>query len=274
MKRKWSLIAAILIIGTILITQIPREADAKGTSASAFHVQGNVLVEYTGTDTEVMIPKNVEVIGKSAFENNHYIEKVIIPSNVKEVEPYAFWGCDYLTTVIGCEGLSEYGDYSFANCASLTTFPIPENIERIGLMAFADDHSLNSINIPYTVWQIHDTAFDGCSKLNLIVIKGTEGERFASVFEEKKKEMPEYDSVIPKETKAPESTIVETTNEKEEQVVVEPVTTPAPQGTTAPEKQDPDAKVYGSSVSVSNMVVIFWENKPEVKPEEEEEENR
>lgn len=194
MKIKWNVIGIVLIITAVLIMQIPvPEADA--SSASDFKMDGSTLIGYTGTATDVSVPSTVKVIGEGAFQNNTTITRVTIPKNVERIDPYAFWGCDHLEQVNLGEGLYEVGDYAFANCPELRTISFPDNITRIGISAFADCVSLRNIRIPYTVRSVHDTAFDGCYRLEIAYDAGTEGERFALYFAEKRKEMPEYEDI-------------------------------------------------------------------------------
>lgn len=195
MKIKWNVIGIMLIITAVLIMQIPvPEADAS-SFASDFKMDGTTLISYTGTATDVSVPSDVKVIGEGAFQNNTTITRVTIPENVEKIEPYAFWGCSQLEKVGLGEGLGEVGDYVFANCPELESVYFPDNIARIGIMAFADCASLRSVKIPYTVRSVHDTAFDGCYRLEIEYDIGTEGERFALYFSEKRKEMPEYEDI-------------------------------------------------------------------------------
>lgn len=262
MKIKWNVIGIVLIIAAVLIMQIPvPEADA--SSASDFKMDGNTLIGYTGTATDVSIPSTVKVIGEGAFQNNTTITRVTIPKEVEEIEPYAFWGCDHLEQVSLGSGLYEVGDYAFANCPELRTVSFPDNITRIGIMAFADCASLRNIKIPYTVRSVHDTAFDGCYRLEIDYEAGTEGERFALYFAEKRKEMPEYEDI-----------------DEYEEVVTSP--TPAPQGedllmSDSQENGSEDTignitgivnqpflesfgNELGSTTVVGNMAVVFMDN--------------
>lgn len=252
MKSKWSLIGAILMIASLVITQIPTEADAAGSSGSAFRIDGDCLISYEGYESDVTIPNTVTEIASGAFQNNLYVENIRIPKNVKKIGAYAFWGCSNLRTISGGEGLYEIGDFVAANCSSLQEWEIPSNVERIGIMAFGDDISLKSMSIPYTVNEIHDTAFDGCSKLVLEVYPGSEGDRFAKVFEERKKEMPEYEDV--------EDYQISHTPEVED---VFPSTTispePEPTKPTSAE-EDTDSKVLGVTRIVANTAVVFMDN--------------
>ena len=245
MKIKWNVIGIMLIITAVLIMQIPvSEADA-ASSASDFQMDGTTLIGYTGTKSNVSVPSTVEVIGKSAFENNTTITQVNIPDSVKQIEAYAFWGCDNLEQVSLGKGLYEVGDFAFTNCPRLKAVSFPENISRIGIMAFADCVSLRNIRIPYTVYAVEDTAFDGCYRLEIDYDSGTEGERFALYFEEKKKEMPEYEDIDEYE---------EVTETPAPTPDTEIVPTPQPAVAALPGRE------LGSTVVVGNMAVVFMDN--------------
>lgn len=245
MKIKWNVIGIMLIITAILIMQIPvSEADA-ASSASDFRMDGTTLISYTGTDSNVSVPSTVEVIGRSAFENNTNVTQVNIPDSVKKIEAYAFWGCDRLERVSLGGGLYEVGDFAFTNCPRLKDIFFPDNISRIGIMAFADCVSLENIRIPYTVYSVDDTAFDGCYRLEIAYDKGTEGERFALYFAEKKKEMPEYEDI----NEYGDVTATPSPEPATEAVV------PTPQPVVAPV-----SKELGSSYVVGNMAVVFMDN--------------
>lgn len=244
MKIRWNVIGIMLIITAILIMQIPvSEADA-ASSASDFKMDGTTLISYTGTASNVSVPSTVEVIGESAFENNTTMTQVTISSSVKTIEPYAFWGCDNLERVNLGTGLSEVGDFAFTNCPSLKSISFPDNISRIGIMAFGDCVSLTEVEIPYTVYAVHDTAFDGCYRLEIGYEPGTEGERFALYFAEKKKEMAEYEDI-----------------DEYEEVIAQPQESPAPEAAATPEPvRESTGNVLGSTTVVGNMAVVFMDN--------------
>lgn len=265
MKIKWNVIGIVLIITAVLIMQIPvPEADA--SSASDFKMEGTTLTGYTGTAADVSVPSTVKVIGEGAFQNNTTITRVTIPKNVERIDPYAFWGCDHLEQVNLGEGLYEVGDYAFANCPELKTISFPDNITRIGISAFADCVSLSNIKIPYTVRSVHDTAFDGCCRLEIAYDAGTEGERFALYFAEKRKEMPEYEDID-------EYGDVAVSPAPDPQEGNEPTAPPdsqgiasggfnesIPGGITEPAFQDDPGKELGSATVVGNMAVVFMDN--------------
>ena len=248
MKGKRRLLGVLMIIGALIIMQLPvKEADA-ATSASPFKMEGTKLVKYRGTEKNVSIPGTVEVIGKGAFEENDTVEVIAIPASVKRIDSYAFWGCDNLEKVIIGTGLTEIGDYAFTNCVGLTDITIPSNIRRIGIQAFAGCVNMTEITIPFQVTEIHETAFDGCYKLVIDCERGTYADEYAQEFYEKQKEMPEYEDV-PGYTGGNQNDTTGTTP------------APSPSVTASPAPDDSNKNLLGSTYIVDNQAVVFLDNK-------------
>ena len=86
-----------------------------------FTIIDNVLVQFErdAGSTEVIVPSNVKIIGKSAFYSCTGITSVYIPSSVQEIGDLAFAGCISLKAVVIEEGLKKIGDYAFANCGNI-----------------------------------------------------------------------------------------------------------------------------------------------------------
>lgn len=66
----------------------------------------------------LIIPKDCDRIGKSAFCNCKGLEKVVISEGVKSIGVCAFQGCWYLKEVIIPGSVEEIGDYAFYGCES------------------------------------------------------------------------------------------------------------------------------------------------------------
>ncbi len=232
---------ATLVMLLLLFLLVPDTL--AGASAEDFHMDGTTLVDYTGTASNVSIPDTVEVIGRSAFENNSYVKKVTIPDSVKTIEEYAFWGCSNLEKVVIGKGLKEISDFTFSACGSLEEVVIPDNVQRIGIMAFADCTTLTDIYIPASVIDIHTTAFDGVYYLNIEAEQYSYPYEYAITRGESIANVPAY----LKETPAPQTT-------------VQPVTTPEPP-LYIPETSTPvPGIIIGSTSVVGNDAVVFVDN--------------
>jgi len=240
--KKLLVVAASLLVLALLFLLVP--ASLSGASAEDFHIEGTTLVDYTGTASNVTIPDTVEIIGRSAFENNQVVKKVVIPASVKTIEEYAFWGCGKLESVALGKGLKEISDFAFSSCEKLKEVMIPENITRIGIMAFADCTGLEKIYIPPTVMDIHSTAFDGVYYLEIEAEEFSYAYRYAVARGEQVANAPEYLKATP--TPVPTEVPVNT-----------PVPTSEPQLTPTPVP----GVVIGSTSIVGNEAVVFMDSR-------------
>lgn len=76
------------------------------------------LLHYTGTDTSVVIPDGVKVIGKNAFSKCTTMEELVIPDSVEEIQ-YAFNDCVNLRRVTVGSGVTTVADMLFARSREL-----------------------------------------------------------------------------------------------------------------------------------------------------------
>ena len=167
-------------------------------SDSDFVIKDGVLLQYSGSDTNVVIPEEVTEIGPSAFRNNVSIKTVEFSSNVEKISNNAFMGCTSLKSVAlnnklttisyssfnSCSALKEItipnsvetiGNYAFNGCTALTEITIPDSVETIGNYAFYKCTSLtDELVIPSSVKTIGEYAFAENNKINSVTIKGNE----------------------------------------------------------------------------------------------------
>lgn len=144
------------------------------------------------TVTEVVIPKSVTSIGKSAFygctsltsinltDNLTTIEdyalgncgftNLTIPNSVTSIGEYAFYACRNLESIIISDRVTEIKVETFRNCSSLTSVTIGNSVTSIGNCAFMYCSSLPEITIPDSVTSIGDGAFEYCSSLSSVTI--------------------------------------------------------------------------------------------------------
>ena len=128
-----------------------------------FKIDDNgVLLEYLGTDKEVVIPDGVTQIGdgsihvfvnsgsgnggfsSSVFRNCDIIS-VIIPNSVTKIEAHAFEYCKNLKNIIFPDSVTYIGNGAFSDCSSLTSVIIPDSITNIEGSAFSNCSTLEKI---------------------------------------------------------------------------------------------------------------------------------
>ena len=59
-----------------------------------------ILICYTGSETELLLPDGITEIYDWAFFNRDDISSVTIPETVTKIDEYAFWECSNLTSVV------------------------------------------------------------------------------------------------------------------------------------------------------------------------------
>lgn len=106
-----------------------------------FLIDNGVLIEYTGTDAEVIVPEEIKEIGFEAFYRSNVV-------------------CVRLP-----KGLTRIGRLAFNKCEKLNTVFFPESLEQIGESAFEECAALSSITQPSRETVIEPHAFRGCDAL-------------------------------------------------------------------------------------------------------------
>lgn len=134
-----------------------------------FVIENGVLKEYTGEETEIIIPKGVTAIGEKAFAYNKLME-VTIPGNVKLIGKNAFHYCNRLTKVTILNGTQTIDDRAFYHCVRLADITIPGSVACIGGEAFAGCISLEGIEIPEKVAKIGNGIFVNCDNLETLKV--------------------------------------------------------------------------------------------------------
>jgi hypothetical protein len=156
-----------------------------------FVIEDGVLVEYIGSDENVVVPDDVTSIGAGAFDECDFIKSIELPDSLISINDYAFAYCEKLEdieltdniTYIGAgafeycysitnikipNSVTEIFEYTFLYCTSLTDIEISNNVTNIERFAFSGCESLESIDIPNNVISIEGSAFGDCSSLTEI----------------------------------------------------------------------------------------------------------
>lgn len=125
--------------------------------------ENDVLIGYTGTDTEVTIPDYfdggcVSKIAASAFSGNTNITSVNLSKLTTTIGEGAFEDCDSLTSVSG-SGVTDIEANAFKNCSALTTISMA-SVVTIGERAFVGCTSLSTLKLSKAT-TIGANAFEG-----------------------------------------------------------------------------------------------------------------
>lgn len=90
-----------------------------------------VLLQYTGMETTLTIPENINDM------------------QIKEIGENAFWGCTSLTKIIIPLGMETIGNGAFINCTSLKEVILPASVLFIGKDSFKGCSNLEKVTLPF-----------------------------------------------------------------------------------------------------------------------------
>ena len=130
-----------------------------------------ILVGYTGTGTDLVIPDGVSKINDYAFQRSDKLISIVLPGSVASIDNYAFYNCDSLTSIVIPEGVTTIGSNAFAYCDSLTSIVIPDSVTTIGSNAFYQCRSLTNVTFGKNsqLTTIDRYAFDNCVSLTRVI---------------------------------------------------------------------------------------------------------
>jgi len=123
-----------------------------------FEIVGGKLIKYQGETSEVIIPKEVTIIGESAFSDCSGITSVVIPEGVRSIESYAFSGCESLIDLVIPDSVNKLGEGAFLNCSGLRSITLSKNIQAIPAYVFLGCWSLTRLDIPEGVVSLKASA--------------------------------------------------------------------------------------------------------------------
>jgi hypothetical protein len=148
----------------------------RGYSLMTF--DGTEIVRYFGSEREYVVPKNVEVLGKSCFASCYRLEKVAFEnwSQLRKIDRSALCKCESLTSIAIPASVEMIEDSAFKKCAGLEYCEMDENaiLERIGNNAFAECRLLRSFDIPGRVESIGEKCFRECPFLRRLRFQSSE----------------------------------------------------------------------------------------------------
>jgi hypothetical protein len=151
-----------------------------------FRIEGNAvvtsdgtkIVRYFGKELEIIVRKNVEILGKSCFEEWNQLEKVLFEngSKLRTIGRLALCGCTSLRSISIPATVQAIEARAFGNCCELESCLIAENsdLARIEDEAFANCDSLESFYIPKSVEEMGEDSFSDCRSLSRLIFTSTD----------------------------------------------------------------------------------------------------
>lgn len=120
-----------------------------------YHSKKDTLTAYsfTGTGTHIrkaILPNTVTCIEQNVF-NTPYLQEVVLPKNLLVIGDRTFYGCSALRSIRLPESLTSIGESAFQG-VGLTKVTIPANVETIGWAAFGGGRV--GSNSSYYGWSI------------------------------------------------------------------------------------------------------------------------
>lgn len=137
---------------------------------SGFGIIGDSSFQMSNLLTNIILPDDISVIQKGAFEQCKWLETVNNMKNVRVIEKQAFSRCYSLVSIDLPEELEYLGEKSFEYCSKLKKVVIGEGVTIIPKRAFYRCTNLESVQLPSTVQSIEEEAFAFCYKLKDINI--------------------------------------------------------------------------------------------------------
>lgn len=87
----------------------------KTQATNGYVIFDGYLEAYIGSEPDVVIPNNVSIVGRNAFDGNAFLTTVCIPMGVTAIEELAFANCRKLKTVQIADSVMRIEDNAFAN---------------------------------------------------------------------------------------------------------------------------------------------------------------
>ncbi len=198
----------VRIVNSVYVSATSTSESADGLSYTAIVSDGHSIPRYafaieateTATLREIILPNDLNAIGKSAFYGNSKLERVVFKAPevayVPDVEydeygneiesdydlneisltiyPGAFSGCKMLTTegfdLSPVRNVDMILENAFDNCIGFLDFTIPSGVEKLGNQVFKGCTSLTSVEIPSSVEELGSSMFLDCTELDVVTV--------------------------------------------------------------------------------------------------------
>lgn len=118
--------------------ELPENID-DALNGSRFLIENGELINYFGSESKIVIPNTVKIIGEGSISERTKIENVTIGNSVTTIGMAAFRNSTGLKSINIPSSVNSIGDFAFQNCTSLREIKIPSSVKSIGEDAFAED---------------------------------------------------------------------------------------------------------------------------------------
>ena len=154
-------------LSSIKVEEGNQKYDSRNNCNAIIETKTNELI--AGCQT-TLIPNNVSIIGRAAFEKCDSLKSVVIPNSVLRIKHCAFQGCSSITHVEFGNRINIIEEKAFKSCTSLTSVFIPGNVETIESYAFEGCSGLTILTLEIGIKRIDSGAFAHCTSLESIFI--------------------------------------------------------------------------------------------------------
>jgi hypothetical protein len=156
----------------------PGSLNFKVEGALLVTADGTKIVRYFGLDREIIIGKQIKVLGKSCFEGCKHLVRIDFEpgSGLARIGADALRDCESLSSIELPASVRIVEEFSFEGCTELEFCIIAKDssLVTIGEMAFANCTSLRSFYIPQSARGIGSNCFQGCIYLYRITFGSSE----------------------------------------------------------------------------------------------------
>lgn len=173
-KKVLSFIVVLSMLSALVLVPLPASAATYGDFTYEVTDGKATITGYTGTETNVTVPGEVDgytvtAIGNSAFSGNNTIRKVVLPETIVSIGDFAF-SCDNLANINLPNSINHIGDRAFL-CSNLTYVNLPTSLTSLSDYVFEACSELAYVRIPHNITSISDDFITG-HDADLIVITG------------------------------------------------------------------------------------------------------
>ena len=147
--------------------------DITDPSLFTFDASTGIITGYTGTESDIVIPYEIDGvsvvnIGENAFFDKQQITSVVMPNSITSIGKYAFLACSNLVSLTLSNKLINISDSAFETCMKLKEIIIPDSVTSIGNRAFEMCQGLSSVVLSKSLTYIGATAFMSCPFTSII----------------------------------------------------------------------------------------------------------